>query len=73
MTLYLIDAHPQTIEPIPLTVEEFDEGIFVVENEIAARYGCSVRDIDAFPITFAGVQYDTSIDGDAFDCVSYTE
>ena len=73
MTLYLIDCHAGRFEPIPLTVEEMDCGIWNAEVEIADRYACSIMDVDCFPITSAGVQYDTSIDSDSFECISYLE
>ena len=75
MTLYLIDASPwaNLYYNTGCTVEEFDGNIWEVENEIAMRHQCSIKDVFAFPITSQGVQYDTDIYSDLIETTIYND
>ena len=86
MTLYLIDASPWAdryytygawalidYDNTGCTVEEFDGTIWEMENEVAMRHQCSIKDVYAFPITSQGVQYDTDIYSDTVETQAYND
>ena len=68
MTLYLID-----IKGTRTFVEEFDGTIWETECYFATHYCLNIRDVDAFPITSLGVQYDSDIYSDVVETTIYND